>query len=76
MRGGVAIRSSASHERAREDWITIAVPPILSDETFARAKERLQVKDSRAAPLDALAPTPTGIFLVPSATTALFDRIY
>jgi hypothetical protein len=106
MRGGVATRNSASHERAREDWITIAVPPIVSEETFALAQERLQANKihaprrtvtpsvvqgpSVATPsiglrrdrahvrsiiIDALAPTPTGILLVPSATTALFVRI-
>jgi site-specific DNA recombinase len=48
MRGGVATRDSASHERAREDWITIAVPPIVSVETFALAQERLQANKSHA----------------------------
>jgi hypothetical protein len=28
-------------ERAREDWITIAVPQIVSEETFALAQEHL-----------------------------------
>src|SRR6516162_8180502 len=41
MRGGIAPRNSASHERPREDWITIAVPPIVSEETFALAQARL-----------------------------------
>ena len=50
MRGGIAPRNSASHERPREDWITIAVPPIVSEETFALAQERLEAnKNSRAA---------------------------
>ena len=50
MRGGVATRNSASHEQAREDWITIAVPPIVGEATFALAQERLQAnKNSRAA---------------------------
>ena len=40
MRGGIATRNSASHERPRGDWITIAVPPIVSEETFALAQER------------------------------------
>jgi site-specific DNA recombinase len=48
MRGGVATRNSASHERAREDWITIAVPPIVSEETFALAQERLQLNKLHA----------------------------
>jgi len=42
MRGGSAPRNSASHERPREEWITIAVPPIVSEETFALARERLE----------------------------------
>jgi hypothetical protein len=35
--GGIAPRNSASHERPREDWIPIAVPPIVSNDTFALA---------------------------------------
>jgi site-specific DNA recombinase len=48
MRGGVATRNSASHERAREDWITIAVPPIVTEETFALAQERLRANKIHA----------------------------
>ena len=48
MRGGVATRNSASHERPREDWITIAVPPIVSEETFALAQERLAANKAHA----------------------------
>jgi site-specific DNA recombinase len=48
MRGGAATRNSASHERPREDWITIAVPPIVSKETFALAQERLQANKAYA----------------------------
>ena len=48
MRGGVATRNSASHERAREDWITIAVPPIVGEATFALAQERLQTNKIHA----------------------------
>jgi site-specific DNA recombinase len=48
MRGGVATRNSASHERPREDWIAIAVPPIVSEETFALAQERLQANKIHA----------------------------
>jgi site-specific DNA recombinase len=48
MRGGVATRNSASHERPREDWITIAVPPIVSEETFALAQERLEANKAHA----------------------------
>src|SRR5499427_8245844 len=48
MRGGVATRNSASHERPRQDWITIAVPPIVSEQTFALAQERLQANKLHA----------------------------
>src|SRR5713101_7990945 len=41
LRQGVASRDSASHERPRNDWIKIAVPAIVADETFARAQELL-----------------------------------
>jgi site-specific DNA recombinase len=48
MRGGIAPRNSASHERPREDWITISVPPIVSEETFAQAQERLEANKTHA----------------------------
>jgi len=48
IRGGVATRNSASHERPREDWITIPVPPIVSEETFALAQERLEANKAHA----------------------------
>jgi site-specific DNA recombinase len=48
MRGGVATRNSVGHERPREDWITIAVPPIVSEQTFALAQERLQANKIHA----------------------------
>jgi site-specific DNA recombinase len=41
MRGGVATRDSASHERPRIEWIEIPVPAIVSEETFALAQELL-----------------------------------
>ena len=41
LRGGVASRDSASHERPRAEWIEIPVPPIITEETFALAEERL-----------------------------------
>ena len=41
LRGGVAARNSAWQERPRAEWIPIAVPPIVSEETFALAQERL-----------------------------------
>ena len=48
IRGGVATRNSASHERPRENWITIPVPPIVSEETFALAQERLEANKAHA----------------------------
>jgi site-specific DNA recombinase len=48
LRGGIAPRNSASHERPREDWIPIAVPPIVSEETFALAQERLEANKTHA----------------------------
>jgi site-specific DNA recombinase len=41
LRGGVASRDSASHERPREDWIEIPVPALIEEPTFARAQELL-----------------------------------
>ena len=48
MHGGIAPRNSANHERPREDWIAIAVPPIVSEEIFALAQERLQTNKTYA----------------------------
>jgi site-specific DNA recombinase len=42
LRGGYSSRSSANKERPREQWIAIAVPAIVSPESFALAQERLQ----------------------------------
>ena len=42
LRGGIASRDSANHERPRAEWIGIPVPPIITEETFALAAERLQ----------------------------------
>ena len=41
-RGGIGTRNSAHHERSRDDWIAIAVPAIIAEETFARAQELLE----------------------------------
>ena len=48
MRGGIAPRNSANHERPREDWIAIAVPPIVSEEVFALVQERLEANKTHA----------------------------
>src|ERR1700723_2339636 len=42
LRGGVGSRDSAHHERPRADWIEIAVPAIVADDTFMRAQELQQ----------------------------------
>ena len=42
LRGGTAKRNSASQERPREEWIEIAVPALVSEESFARAQELLE----------------------------------
>jgi site-specific DNA recombinase len=56
LRGGIASRDSASHERPREDWIEIPVPAIISDETFALAAERLEA-NKRHAPRRTVEPS-------------------
>ena len=48
MRGGIASRNSAHHERPCEDWITIPVPPIVREEIFALAQERLEANKTHA----------------------------
>src|SRR5260370_9764365 len=48
MRGRIATRNSARREQPRGDWITIAVPPIVSEEAFALALERLETNKTHA----------------------------
>jgi site-specific DNA recombinase len=48
LRGGVPSRDSTHHERPREEWIEIAVPPIVTEETFALAAERLPANKDHA----------------------------
>ncbi|MGD0231606.1 MAG: recombinase family protein [Syntrophorhabdales bacterium] len=40
-RGGFSPRNSCSHERPREDWIEIPVPPLVNEASFSLAEERL-----------------------------------
>lgn len=40
--GGFSPRNSCSHERPREEWIEIPVPPLIRDNTFLLAQERLE----------------------------------
>jgi site-specific DNA recombinase len=56
LRGGIASRESAHHERAREEWIEIPVPAIISAQTFALAEERLQA-NKRLAPRRTITPS-------------------
>jgi site-specific DNA recombinase len=48
LRGGVGRPTTTGHERPGEDWITIAVPPIVSEETFTLAQERLEANKVHA----------------------------
>src|SRR5437868_3870605 len=48
LRGGIAPRDSASHERPRDEWIEIPVPAIITEGTFALAAERLQANKDHA----------------------------
>ena len=42
QRNRLPSRNSANHERPRQDWIEIAVPALVSDETFELAQEQLE----------------------------------
>ncbi len=55
-RGGVATRDSANHERPREDWIEIPVPPLVSAESFDLAQELL-IRNKRFSPRRTLKPS-------------------
>jgi site-specific DNA recombinase len=48
LRGGIATRDSANHERPRDEWIEIPVPALIDEPTFARAQELLQENRLRA----------------------------
>ena len=47
-RGVVTPSTTAGHERPREEWIEISVPPLVSEESFARAEELLQENKIRS----------------------------
>ena len=49
LRGGVASRNSAQHERPRHEWIEIPVPALVSETVFDLAQERLQ-ENKRLSP--------------------------
>src|SRR6202022_2692414 len=48
LRGGIASRDSAHYERPQDEWIAIPVPPIIDEQTFALAQERLEANKTRA----------------------------
>jgi len=50
QRNGAASRDSANHERPRQEWIEVPVPPLVSEEMFALAQEQLQKKHASFAP--------------------------
>jgi site-specific DNA recombinase len=49
LRGGMPIRVSATRESPREQWIEIAVPALIEEDTFALAQERLASNKQLAA---------------------------
>jgi site-specific DNA recombinase len=55
-RQGLASCNSANHERPRQDWVEIAVPALLSEETFAMAQEQLE-QNRRHSPRRTIEPT-------------------
>ncbi len=56
QRHGVASRDSAGHERPRQEWIEVPVPPLVSEEVFALAQEQLQ-KNMHHSPRRTIEPT-------------------
>src|ERR1700675_927725 len=56
QRNGVASRDSANHERPRQEWIEVPVPPLVSEEVFALAQEQLQ-KNTHHSPRRTMEPT-------------------
>src|SRR5450631_358576 len=56
LRGGIANRNSAGHERPQSEWIAIPVPAIITEDTFAQAEELLKSNKGRA-PRRTIAPS-------------------
>ena len=56
QRGGYSPRSSANRKRPRDQWIGIPVPPLVSEETFALAQDKLEA-NKRFAPRRTIEPT-------------------
>src|SRR5438132_2031853 len=55
-RQGLASSDRANHERHRQDWIEIAVPALISEETFALAQEQLE-QNKRHSPRRTIEPS-------------------
>jgi site-specific DNA recombinase len=45
---GVVSSETTGHQRPREDWIEIPVPPLVTEEVFAQAQERLQENKAKS----------------------------
>ena len=73
QRGGFSPRCTANRERPREDWIEIPVPPIISEEIFAMAQERLE-QNKRFSPRRTIEPTLLQGMLVCSVCGYAFYR--
>lgn len=56
LRGGLATRNSASHERPRTEWIEIPVPALVSEDTFALAQASLE-QNKRQGPRRTIEPS-------------------
>ena len=55
-RGGFSPRCSCSREQPREEWIEIPVPPIIREDTFSLARERLE-RNKQFSPRHTKEPT-------------------
>ncbi|MFZ2960570.1 MAG: recombinase family protein [Candidatus Ozemobacteraceae bacterium] len=56
QRNGMITQNCASHEKPRQDWIEIPVPPLIGEEVFALAQEQLE-RNKRHSPRRTIEPT-------------------
>ena len=56
QKNGIANRTNCHRDRPREDWIEVAVPALISEETFALAQEQL-TKNKHHSPRRTIEPT-------------------
>jgi site-specific DNA recombinase len=56
QKNGIANRTNCHRERPRADWIEVAVPALVSEETFALAQEQL-TKNKHDSPRRTIEPT-------------------